>query len=154
MSHEESDSHWRIYGHSDEGVAIRSTVGQFKKALQVFKDRSVFIGEVDYGADNIKIDNGFRPIVHKRSAFKHDQEVRAIVWEQEMEIGGEPKPPFAEKGVYVSVDAADLVQEVVVSPLAHANFVETVVAVVRVLGLSCPVGRSTLLDPPSYRTPP
>jgi hypothetical protein len=153
MSGEESDSHWRIYGHSDEGVAIRSSVGHLKKALEMFKERSVFIGQVEYGGDNIKIDSGFRPIVHKRSAFRHDQEVRAIVWEQESEPGGRPKPTFGEKGTYVDIDVGTLVQEVVVSPLAHMHFVETVTHVIRGLGLSCPVRRSTLLDPPTYRKP-
>lgn len=59
--------------------------------------------------------------------------------------------PFGEKGVYVAVDVPTLVQEVMVSPLAHHNFVETVVDVVGRLGLTCTVRRSTLLDPPSHR---
>jgi hypothetical protein len=134
-------------------VAIRSTVGRLKEALEVYKEREVSIGEVEYGKDIIEIDSMLRPIVHKRRAFRHDQEVRAIVWEMESEHGGKPKPPFGEKGVYVPVNVESLFQEVVVSPLGRPGFEETVREVTRAFGVSSPVNRSQLLDRPNYRTP-
>lgn len=157
MAAGESDTHWRIYGHSGEGVAIRSTVGHLKQALEVYGERSVFIGAinyVDFATTLLPSGNGFWPIVHKRRAFVHDQEVRAVVWERETEPGGAPKPAFGEKGGYVAVNVPTLIQEVVVSPLAGPSFVETVREVIGRFDLACEVRRSTLLDPPSYRADP
>ena len=150
ISTEESDSHWRIYGRSDEGIAIRSTVGRLKTALAGYKDRAVHIGEVkyiDFAKETFPTNNGFWPVVYKRLAFRHDQELRAVVWEME------PGRPFDDKGVYVAVDVVALMQEVVVSPLGAPSFVEPVREMVRRFGLSCEVKRSDLLDPPRYRTP-
>lgn len=148
MSDHESDTHWRIYGHSSESVAIRSTVGHLKRALDVYTDRSLKIGKVkyiDYETARIPTDNGFWPVVHKRLAFVHDREVRAVVWE------GEPGLPFGESGVHVAVDVPALVRELVVSPLAHDSFVETVRNVVGRFGGTFEVRRSKLLDRPTYR---
>ena len=148
---EESDSHWRIYGRSDEGIAIRSTVGRLKAAVDIYKDRAVNIGEVkyiDFAKETFPTNNGFWPVVYKRLAFRHDKELRAVVWEME------PGPPFGDKGVYVVVDVTALIQEVVVTPLAAPSFLEPVREMVRRFGLSCEVKRSDLLDPPRYRVPP
>jgi hypothetical protein len=150
MADGESDTHWRIYGHSTEGVAIRSTVGHLKRAIDIYKERTIHIGEVnyvDYATARVPTNNGFWPIVHKRLAFQHDREVRAVAWEQE------PGPSWNEDGVRVPVDVDLLIQEAVVSPLAGKSFAETVAKVLRKLGISTSVRRSTLLDPPSYRLP-
>jgi hypothetical protein len=149
MAHDESDMHWRTYGRSDEGVAIRSSVGQLKAAFAPYRDRAVHIGEVtyvDFSKAKFPSNNGFWPIMHKRLAFQNDKELRAVVWE------GEPGLPFDDRGVHVAVDVPALIQEVVVSPLAHRSLVDAVGDVVGRFGLSFPVRRSTLLDPPSYGT--
>jgi hypothetical protein len=150
MAAGESDNHWRIYGRNDEGVAIRSTIGKLKLALEACRDRIVYIGGVsyiDFDTAFVPEGNGFWPIVHKRLAFRHDQEVRAVVWE-----GERLAVPFGERGVYVPIDVAALVEEVVLSPLAAPSFVEPVTETIRRFALTCPVRRSELLDPPRYRS--
>ena len=99
------------------------------------------------------MDSSLRTIVRKRTAFVHDQEVRAVVWEPQAKVDGSANEPFGHKGIYIPVDVGELISEVVVSPLSHPGFVDTVRKVVRVLGFSFEVNRSTLLDPPSYRKP-
>jgi hypothetical protein len=147
MADGESDSHWRIYGHNEEGVAIVSTIGGLKKALEPYKDRSVKIGKVryvDFENEGIPVENGFWPVVHKREAFIHDQEVRAVIWEEE------PGPPFGPRGINVPIDVGALLSEVVVSPMSKPGFENTVKQVVGRF-LLCKVRRSTLLEPPKYR---
>jgi hypothetical protein len=151
MADGESDMHWRIYGRSDEGVAIRSTVGQMKMAFDSNRDRAVHIGEVryvDFSKVQFPSNNGFWPIMHKRLAFQNDKELRAVVWESGAE------GPFDKKGVHVAVDVPALIQEVVISPIADTSRVDTVCDIVRRFGHSFPIRRSTLLDPPSHRTTP
>jgi hypothetical protein len=147
MADGESDSHWRIYGHSEEGVAIVSTIGGLKRAVEPYKDRSVKIGKVryvDFEKDALPAENGFWPVVHKRKAFINDREVRAVIWEREA------GPAFGPKGVNVPIDVGALLSEVVVSPMSRPGFEDTVRQVAGRF-LPCSVRRSTLLQPPKYR---
>jgi hypothetical protein len=157
MAPTESDSHWRIYGRNDEGVAIRSTIGAMKRALDVDQERVVHIGEVEYidfENGQIWLNSGFSPIVHKRREFAHDREVRAVAWERERKYGGQMLPPFGPSGIHVAVDVGALLQELVISPLAHQLFEDTVRDIINRLDVACAVRRSKLLDVPAYRVTP
>ena len=62
-----------------KGLRSGQAIGDLKRALDAYKDRSVKIGEVkyvDYETARLPTDNGFWPIVHKRLAYINDKEVR------------------------------------------------------------------------------
>jgi hypothetical protein len=103
---------------------------------------------VDHDTDDIPIGNGFNPVMHKRKAFAHETEVRAVIWRAPLTLPIEEDPERWPPGIHVPVPLADLVERLVVSPLAPNWFAETVQSVVRRYDLSVPVDSSQLLAAP------
>jgi len=145
---EESDALWKIYATLNAGVAIKSTFGSLKNAFSRSSDE-IYIGGVkyiNYNADGDEIDEAqaFEPLMHKRVAFSHEREVRAVIWKPKQ---GES---FAtDNGQYVPVDLTTLIHEVVVSPGASSWFVENVKDIITVKGFSFACRKSDHLDEPT-----
>lgn len=126
----ESAAMWGLYG-GDQSVAVTSTIGSLKLALQSSQDR-VFIGQVEYRdveREDIPPDkNVFQTILRKRLSFAHEREVRAIQWLVLSPLTvwddvGSPSNP----GVYSSVDLSALILQVYLAP-ASAPWLKDVVA--------------------------
>jgi hypothetical protein len=153
----------RIYGSLDFGVAIRSTVGQYRRALrwgEVRPEQYVF-GRVQYHDDlesvaEIQHDfsQGFVPLssnlwhrileaaFHKRSCYRYESEWRAALYQH---------PNQDVKGAYIPFDVEELISAVHVSPRAEAFFVDAVRAVMEKFEITKPLERSTLLSPARRR---
>jgi hypothetical protein len=72
----ESEALWRIYGYPDS-VALTTSFSSLAGCLP----DSVYIGEVkymDYEKHEISPDNMFNIVMHKRSFFAHEREVRVV----------------------------------------------------------------------------
>ena len=72
---------WQIFTKNNEGLAIQSTIGRIKDALQPEKHFEQFIGEVnyiDYKKDFIPFDDTFFPFLFKRKSFQYEKEIRII----------------------------------------------------------------------------
>ena len=157
----ESDAMWKLYSFANEGVAIQSTVGRLRSALEA-APHSILIGSVRYadfeGLDPHVFLNGLTPFIFKRSSFEHEREIRALIW---MDAPGVDQPDSngfsleipTEIARSVSVNLANLVQRVVVSPTAPPWFGELVQASCHRYGLLSPVSRSTLYERPQRREP-
>jgi hypothetical protein len=169
MNDGESDAMWKVYLKASEGVAIQSTVahlmGCFRKTPDI-----VYMGKVQY-IDHTKFDPPPAPLgrytdyMFKRLAFQHEQEVRVGTFRNEvhMEFFDEhsgflrtPAPGviaenilrYPERaGVYVDIDAAELIDKVVVSPFSPDWFSELVVSVCRKIDYSFEVIPSEMLRP-------
>jgi hypothetical protein len=124
MDEAESDAMWQLYVKGQgEGVAIQSTVGRLKKALDDFK-REIHIGAVeyiDYENDEYEIRSGFSHFLHKRHGFKHEKELRAMTrLFPGTQSGGtfnyiecEPKQ---KHGLQVPVNLQELIEQIVIAP--------------------------------------
>jgi hypothetical protein len=148
----ESDAMWRLYSAQHSGVAIQTTFAQLCRALESHKDDSVHIGRVkylDYDKQFLPEGNRFGVFLHKRIAFAHEKEVRAIVWVNKQN-SADPDARVAAGGVQVAVDLAGLVQRVVVNPAAPAWYHDLVDRVIRRYGLEVPVMHSRLADQTPY----
>lgn len=125
----ESEALWRLYTSSNEGVAIRTT---YSKLINVIRnDDELFVGCVTYlDYDSQQFDNpwwpagqnGFQPVMHKRLAFAHEQEIRIVKhlfnhWMPEAE-----RPA----GLTVSVDVIDLIEGIFISPYAPEWYAKVV----------------------------
>lgn len=75
----ESAAMWKLYLKSDEGIAVRTTAGRLKQALQQTPE-PLFIGRVQYRPvqllGDVMIGNAMRLAIHKRKSFEHEHEVR------------------------------------------------------------------------------
>ena len=77
----ESFAMWQIFTQNTEGLAIQTTIGRLKKALEQEKRTEQFIGEVnyiDYKKEFIPFDDHFFPFLFKRKSFQYEREIRII----------------------------------------------------------------------------
>ena len=97
------------------------------------------------------------PFLHKRLSFAHEQEVRAIIrcynvkeTDREDVKDIDFSRDVCEVGIPFSVEPADLVQEVVVSPYAESWMLELVRSVSKRYGLNNPVRPSGMVRDPIW----
>jgi hypothetical protein len=155
----ESLAMWMLYGADGRGVAIRSTVDRFIKALKqgLTPDHYRF-GRVRYHetAESFKdaiydFRQGTIPMsgslwqkvlalaFNKRSAYAYEQEWRAAIYQDR-------RPKVV--GLDIPVDLAGLVSDVYVGPKATALDVNAVAAVMKNAGLEGKPHKSLLLAAP------
>lgn len=153
----ESAAMWSQYAKNGSGVAIGST---YEKLINSFdpKDETVliFVGMVryiDYSTDVIdNFTNVLLPIMHKRTSFRHEQELRAVALTSVRR--GHRRcwtfQEFPESGLDIHVDLNQLLDAVYVAPGAPDWFVKSVRWVVQKYGLTIPVTQSSLDDEPLW----
>jgi hypothetical protein len=130
----ETAAMWQLYQSRGKEVAIRTTVQKFQEALPNGLDLTEgCVNYEDYETANDFIVSRVSPFFHKRPSFQHEREYRAIISESEVVEGARVDERYGEKinestppGRAVSVDIEDLVQEIVVSPVA-AGWVKSLV---------------------------
>ena len=152
MKEEESFPMWRTYVGSAEGVAIKSSIGSLKAALEVEAEHDVYVENVEYidhGKHVDDTDNPFAPILHKRKLFEDERELRAFaeLLPNKSIITLQDLVDF-RAGIPISVDLDALVEEIYVSPTSPCWFVELVRFLVHKHCLDKSVIRSHLDDTP------
>lgn len=156
---DESIAMWQIYGSAARGVAIKSTVRRYREAIKVELPDSHFdFGQVKYHSDlpsasDLQIDlrDGTIPMpghgvaaqivklaFHKRSCFEYEHEWRSAVYQDIRSI----------RGIDVDCDLEKLITAVYVGPRADEFFFNVVSTVMEKFGLTKPLEKSGLLDPP------
>jgi hypothetical protein len=136
----ESEAMWRLYCGT-QGVAIQTTYAKLKNSVHKWNNPSLGIGLVsyrDYDSEDLPGLNMYVPIMSKRIAFKHEQEVRIVwttvgykeypaentVWEEGTD--GNRKPA----GMLLPWDAEDFVENIYINPYAkpwYGDVVKTTV---------------------------
>jgi hypothetical protein len=129
---------WTRCGGKNSGIAIRSSVGKLKAALQRASQKVHIsnVAYINYDIDPIPLGNAFLSALHKNKSFELELEVRALL----LQTGGDPTTfcPGPEQGVKVEVDTLSLIEEVRIAPLSDPWFHQLVDAVCKRCGL--PVG--------------
>ncbi len=116
----ESLAMWKIYAPMGNGIAIQTSVPDFKKAfdatsVNVYAGRVIYIDyETERFYENVPeiaypLLNGFVAFIHKRKIYDWEQEYRALV--QDMSV---------PDGISVDVDLKLLIKRVVVAPKTPA----------------------------------
>ena len=150
----ESEAMWKLYAKNEYGIAIKTNM---RSLANCFVNRCPdAIGRVQY----ISYDQELipvrlaSPLLFKRRNFDHEREVRAIMTDllEDPDGDGTVKLPKAigNKGLYFEVDPNQLIQEIVISPLAVHWLHELTQSVARKYGLDVPVVKSTLTEEPSW----
>lgn len=138
----ESHAMWKVYGKSDNCVAIKSTVSKLKTCFGAYSDYDVYIGlikYIDHSTTEIDEGNYWSTWLHKAKFFEFEQELRCIIMDDgdtALFSNDEPYlPPFHSNhdgvntlspGVNVPIDLKKLVPEVYIGPQAESWFKDTV----------------------------
>lgn len=130
----ESDALWRLYTSMKQGVAIKTTW----EKLQAVVDGHAYLASVtyiDFIKDHAQIHIPSDVFEYKRTAYIHENEVRAIATrypktgiENGMPANSKPIPgeEIPESGLLVEFNLSDLIDKIVVSPYSDSWFVDVV----------------------------
>jgi hypothetical protein len=126
---------WEECGGINCGVAIRSSIGALRAALQR-SSQKVHISSVsylNYDTEPIPLGNAFLSALHKDKRHKDEREVRALF----LQTGSDPGTfsPGPEEGIEVQIETATLIEEVLPAPQSDPWFCSLVNAVCRRAGL-------------------
>lgn len=158
-----SDAMWRIYSPNFLGVRLRTKAGKLAKAMQSytaknegFKRRLKEVGYLDqanYKKETTQIELliadddysspslGADLLCIKRSAFEHENEVRAILFDS----NAERKEGGVLKGISVEFSGVDLIDSVLLDPRAPDELCNAMRHYIKdVLGFSGTVEKSKL----------
>lgn len=138
----ESAAMWELYAQKNEGLAIVSTFTKLKQSFGRNKDFDIYFGKVNY-IDYSKIkepsQDMVQPFAYKRKSFEHEKEVRAV-------IHCADKLKCRNKGLFVPIDIAFILDHVYVAPYAEDWIVNLTNSLLKRYGLAIPVTRSRLYD--------
>jgi hypothetical protein len=123
----ESEAFWRLYANDDDGVAIQTT---YSKLIDIIKgDDHLYLGHVtyiDYETQWFPVGNVLYPVMHKRLAFAHENEVRLVKLVGEHLTAASAGP----LGLLIPVDLERLVDSVFITPYAPQWYADVAKAVV------------------------
>ena len=159
----ESDALWRLYGDDASGVKISTSILKLSAALKA-KEHFSYVGKVRYlkkealisevktfikaGESNFIGDSqaiGFAStLCIKRLAFRHEEEIRALVFDP----GNESS---VENRIAIEIDPFDLIESITFGPRLLKRNYRIYRDKLRGLGFSKQIIRSSLYDPPIVR---
>jgi hypothetical protein len=127
MNDSESDAMWKIYVNGLGGVAVRSSITRLKECFHNSTEK-IAVGAIRYIDDETgHIDHLLRRCMRKTTAFRHEQEVRLVLYD-------EHSGKHDLHGLLIPVDVNVLVEKIVISPRAESWFLSLVQNVVSRLG--------------------
>jgi len=146
----ESDAMWKLYAQAGAAIAIQSTFTRLYQCLP----SEAYVGVVryiDYETEWLPDGNSFWAFVHKRRAFEHERELRAVIQElPERPDGIAVGSPNTEAGRLIPVDMAYLVERVFVSPTAADWIAELVRRITARYGFPFEIAQSSLSKAPEF----
>ncbi|WP_396174714.1 hypothetical protein [Flavobacterium sp.] len=136
----ESFAMWQIFTKNNEGLAIQSTIGRLKEALQPERKTEQYIGEVnyiDYKKEYIPFNDNFFPFLFKRKSFQYEREVRIIsdVTQNKIEIND---------GLKIDVDIHQLIEKIYIHPKSENWYKNLVIQLMEQLGFNFSIEKSDL----------
>ena len=134
----ESEAMWKLYiSAKNQGVAIQTTA---ERLCYSIGDKNFEIGYVNYVSYDKPLEIENVPIWYKRTAFKHENEVRVVFHEKGAGVYGKS----------VKMDLDMLIEKIYIAPSAPLWFVRLVENVLLKYGLDKPVEHSRLDEIPIF----
>jgi hypothetical protein len=126
----ESEAMWRLYCGPEAGVAIVTSYQTLKRSLTPDPaTRAGLVNYIDFESESLPSLNFMHPLMHKRAAFAHEQEVRVVRFLEaevrELMIPEPQKLPPVLRFVR-PWNPEDVLERVVVSPYAADWYFETI----------------------------
>ena len=139
---EESEAMWKLFASQQYGIAVRTTatrlIGSFTEQLPDYFGRVSYIA---YDSHLMPVTE-FPPVFFKRSAFKHESEVRAVVAPDHRVEKAEVDT--GSPGLHYPNDPERLIEAVVVSPYSPAWLLDVVQSALQKYEIHAAVERSVL----------
>ena len=136
----ESYAMWQIFTKTNEGLAIRSTVGRLRDALAAETATEQFIGEVnyiDYKKEYIPFDDAFFPFLFKRKSFQYEREIRVLT--DLSSQGG-----YINDGIKIDVDICRMIDKIYIHPKSENWYKKLVIELMDRLGFEFKIEKSDL----------
>lgn len=136
----ESFAMWQIFTKNNEGLAIQSTIGRLKEALQPETRVEQYIGNVnyiDYKKEYIPFDDAFFPFLFKRKSFQYEREVRIITDVSAHDIS-------VNEGIKINVDLNQLIEKIYIHPKSENWYKKLVIELVSKLKFTIEIEKSDL----------
>jgi hypothetical protein len=160
---DESIAMWRLYTNSEYGVAIRSNVGDLKRALSA-SEQDVYLGLVEYRDHTAPPSQvltasqitPYKAVLQKRICYKHECEMRAIT-EFLPRFPERPAPgevfvaPYPQRGRPVTVDLLTLIHAITTGPDFPGWAMELLQSALSRAGLNPPLNESSAFKSPEAR---
>lgn len=144
----ESEAMWRLYCGTDGGVAVQTTYSNLVESISTEYDTYVgLVRYVDYATTTFESGNAFWPVMHKRAAFSHEQEVRLVrYW------GDPPYPDTSPNELHHPWDIERLTSQIWVDPYQQKYFYDAVRAILErfMPSLLPKLCWSSMKTPPTY----
>lgn len=140
INEHESYAMWQIFTKNNEGLAIQSTIGRLKAALQPEERYVQHIGKVryiDYKKEHLPFDNDFFPFLFKRKSFQYEREVRIVSDLAKYNLS-------ISEGVKMNVDINELIARIYIHPKSENWYKRLVIALMQQLGFDFPIEKSDL----------
>lgn len=154
INNNESDGMWKLYSSSRNGIAIQSTVGRLKSSFNKASEQ-IFIGKVkyiDFDEKFVQAFNAMGPFIYKRTCFKHENELRAVLWNTGAieESKDEKNIEFVNHGLSIDIDVNELIDKIIISPTSDGWFEELVKDILKKYKIDKSLIVSNLLSIPEY----
>ncbi len=136
----ESYAMWQIFTKNNEGLAIQSTIGRLKEALEPERGYEQYIGEVkyiDYKKEYIPFDNDFFPILFKRKSFQYEREVSIVSDLTQHNIS-------INEGIKANVEISRLIGKIYIHTNSENWYKNLVIGLMQQLGFDFEIEKSDL----------
>ncbi len=124
----ESEAMWRLYCGAGHGVAIQTTYDGLVDSIKDAYDTYIgVVNYIDYDREWFPSANMFYPVMHKRLAFAHENEVRLVTSPSKYRASPPEPTPL---GLTLDWDPASRVEALYVDPYAPEYYFDVVQSVV------------------------
>lgn len=153
MSEHENDALWKIYAPHNNAVAIKTSYAKLHDLPYV---KAGLITYRDYEKEILEVPVLEACAMTKRHCFEYEQEVRALVWKQNItHICKEGKSyaqfhPNTITGIPISLNLSDFLERIVVSPTAAEWFFELVKKMLRRYRVNVMLSKSEIATEPYF----
>lgn len=127
LNQSESIAMWKLYVKDNKGIAIQTTVKNFKNSFGKSEEkiRAGLVQYIDYEEQayysnsdyKYLLGNGFIAFVHKRDSYKHEKEYRAIYHN--------PRANNNE-GFFIKTELSKLINTIIVAPYTSKDEVKII----------------------------
>jgi hypothetical protein len=131
---EESEAMWKLYCGSIDGVTLRTTFGKLEGYVNQHSDTCLSrVSYRDYLRENFeRYEQEYDPALHKRIAFRHEQEVRVLHCRREEFIKATGDPGFYSVPVELPNWVLEtIIDGIIVNPFCSTSYLGVVQAAVR-----------------------
>ncbi len=154
----ESDAMWQLYLKSNEGIAIQTSVKKLRQSFSLTTEdiliskvryidyeNDIWFHESEYPERGYNI---FSPIIHKRSAFEHERELR--IFQKVQKAVGNGDFWQGKKGKLVECNINSLVNKIILPPTSDDMVRLKVLDIIKRFNFEFIVEKSTLNKEPYF----